>query len=138
MIFPKTINPDKKTIEFKLFFESKYIKNKLSEDMKKTLKSFINKRVFEPKMVVCLNNNYKTNLKEDEKYDMFLNTLQNTWLQITNTQILSDKAVHSKKDIEIVPPNDMILTVTISDKDNEILKMIYPYITIEPIIQVLK
>ncbi len=138
MFFPRTVNPDKKTVEYKLFFESKYIKNKLSLDRKEKLRSFVDKRVCEPKMVICLNNNSLVNKIKNEITEIFLNTLQNTWLQITNTQILYDKKVNSKKDIEIVPPNDMILTVTISDKDNEILKMIYPFITIEPIFQVLK
>ncbi len=137
-IFPKITNPDNKTKEYKMFFESKYIKNKLPDDIKERIKSFMDRRISEPKMLICMNRNLKMNKTENEIDKIFLNTLQNTWLQITNTSLSSDKISHSKNEIAIVSPNDMILLVAINDKNGQLMVMIYPLITIEPVIPILK
>jgi len=93
--FPKTINPGKKLKNYKLFFESKYMKNKLPDEIKEKVKSFTNKRTYEPKMLICLKKTFKIEKSDNEINNILKNTLLNTWRQISNTEILFDTIVNT-------------------------------------------
>ncbi len=81
------------------------------------------------------------NIKTIENVDeLVLAPLRNGWKNITNIHLKCIAIHNNPEKAKIVPPNDMIITVEISDKNDPESKLIivYPYITIEPIIYMLK
>jgi flagellar motor switch protein FliM len=82
-----------------------------------------------------------SNIKTMENVDeLVLIPLRNGWKNLANIHLKCIDINNDPEKAKIVPNNDMIITVEISDKNDPESKLIivYPYITIEPIINLLK
>ncbi len=81
------------------------------------------------------------NIKTMENVDeLVLEPLRNGWKNLANIHLKCVDIQNDPEKAKIVPDNDMIITVEIFDKNDPGSKLIivYPYITIEPIIYLLK
>lgn len=71
--------------------------------------------------------------------ELFLSPLENGWRALVHTSLRIQTMTDVTADADIVPKNDMILYTTIADPDDpsSSCMLIYPYITLEPVIPLL-
>ncbi|MBI4977565.1 MAG: FliM/FliN family flagellar motor switch protein [Spirochaetes bacterium] len=72
--------------------------------------------------------------------ELFLTPLANGWKALVNTHLHLSKMSDKPEDALIIPKNDMILYSTIGEENNpsSTCFIIYPYITIEPVIPLME
>ena len=77
---------------------------------------------------------------EDKINKLLLPSLQNAWKTIGNINFKLKSMPKSFEKAKIVPDNDMCISVRIEDKNNSQsdLIIIYPYITLEPLLSLLE
>jgi flagellar motor switch protein FliM len=131
-------NSNNTDMKYLLFKEKSVNPASKDNELNDFVKNMFEKQYYARKMLIAYYRSGAFSKIQDENSinEMILSPLRNSWKGITGINFKLNKRTSEFNEIKIVPSKDMILTVDIGEENNpdSMFTIIYPYITLEPII----